>query len=159
MTLICYSSTKQANKELNQSNSAAHEAECDCQLCPALALEWTCQPARSDSWYCCVWGRGLGTVLETRCDPVQSALGGPASAGGLDCTISRGPFQPQLFSASVWQMPERATVLPSTASHRAKNDSAKKTQHCINSSGVKAWGMQKSCAKYNKALPEDPREP
>ena len=33
--------------------------------------------------------------------PVHSAVGDPASAGGLDWVTHRGPFQPLLFCASV----------------------------------------------------------
>jgi len=33
--------------------------------------------------------------------PVQPAVGDPASAGGLDQVIPRGPFQPLLFCDSV----------------------------------------------------------
>lgn len=38
MTLICYSSTKQANTELKQSNSPANEAECSAS-CAQLLLQ------------------------------------------------------------------------------------------------------------------------
>ena len=33
--------------------------------------------------------------------PVQPAVGDPASAGGVDWTIPRGPFQPRTFCDSV----------------------------------------------------------
>lgn len=142
MTLICYSSTKQANTALKQSNSPANAAvwvpavpsccsrvslsACTCRqllsLCVGMStgeLFW--KPGLSDTFIS--WSRHF--LIQSRCDPMQFALGGP-SAEGCDCTISRGPFQSQLFNASVWQMAERAIVLPGTASHRAKNDSAEK---------------------------------
>lgn len=55
-------------------------------------------------------------------------------------------------------MSERATVLPSAARHIARNDSTKESQHFINSSHVKAWGMEGevwSKINLHKKIPED----
>ena len=42
--------------------------------------------------------------------PGQPALGGPARAGGLDKTTSRGPFQPQSFCEIMINSTQRNTT-------------------------------------------------